>query len=210
MIRVFIVDDHTMVRFGVERILSQADDIVVVGSAGSGDRALAELVTLAPDVVLMDIAMPGLSGIETTREITRSGLEAKVIVLSTYDDPENVDAALRAGAAGYLLKDTDPDALVAAIRAVTTGGVPLSPAVAATVVQRAAAPQEPAVILSKREADVVLLIADGYSNKQIGRLLGISDKTVKTHTARLFRRLGVHDRTQAAIWAERHLKGSVR
>jgi DNA-binding NarL/FixJ family response regulator len=205
MIRVLVVDDHSMVRTGLERLLYHVPDIEMIGGASSGEDAIRQVEAYAPDVVLMDIAMPGLNGVDATRTIVGRHPGIKVIMVSTFDDQRDVAAALDAGASGYLMKDVEPEALVSGIRSVLTGGVPLSPSVAARVVGSRGQPASAPLLLTKRETDVLTLIVEGCSNKQIARTLGISEKTVKTHCGRLFRRIGVHDRTQAAVWAERHL-----
>ena len=205
MIRVLIVDDHTMVRLGLERLLESYDDIDVVGSASSGEEAIALTGTTSPQVVLMDMAMPNMDGIETTRRLIAEHPGVIVIALSTHNDPQQVVGALDAGAHGYLLKDVQPDVLHAGIRSVLDGGAPLSPSVAGHLLRGGWQLEAPASQLTRRELDVLRLIVDGYHNKQIATALGISEKTVKTHCSRLFQRIGVSDRTQAAVWAERNL-----
>lgn len=206
MIRVLVVDDHAMVRAGLERLLNAVDDIEVVGTATTGEDAVCEVTNRLPDVVLMDIEMPGIGGIEATRAITALHPTTKVIIISTFDHARDVSAAFDAGATGYFLKDVEPEVLVAGVRAALTGGMPLSPAVAARLIGSGGLPPASTpTLLTRREEDVLTLIVDGHSNKQIAKALGISEKTVKTHCGRLFKRLGVHDRTQAAVWAERHL-----
>lgn len=205
MIRVLIVDDHTMVRLGLERLLESYDDIDVVGSASSGEEAIALTGTTSPQVVLMDMAMPNMDGIETTRRLTAEHPSVFVIALSTHNDPQQVVGALDAGAHGYLVKDVQPDVLHAGIRSVLDGGAPLSPSVAGHLLRGGWQLEAPASQLTRRELEVLRLIVDGYHNKQIATALGISEKTVKTHCSRLFQRIGVSDRTQAAVWAERNL-----
>jgi DNA-binding NarL/FixJ family response regulator len=205
MIRVLIVDDHTMVRLGLERLLESYGDIEVVGSAGSGEQALQLTSTASPQVVLMDMAMPGMDGIDTTRRLVALHPDVIVIALSTHNDPRQVVGALDAGAHGYLVKDVEPDVLVAGIRSVLDGGAPLSPSVAGHLLRGGWQLEAPASRLTRRELEVLRLIVDGHHNKQIAAVLGISEKTVKTHCSRLFQRLGVSDRTQAAVWAERNL-----
>lgn len=205
MIRVLIVDDHTMVRLGLERLLESYGDIEVVGSASSGEQALQLTSTASPQVVLMDMAMPGMDGIDTTRRLVALHPDVFVIALSTHNDPRQVVGALDAGAHGYLVKDVEPDVLVAGIRSVLDGGAPLSPSVAGHLLRGGWQLEAPASRLTRRELEVLRLIVDGHHNKQIAAALGISEKTVKTHCSRLFQRLGVSDRTQAAVWAERNL-----
>jgi DNA-binding NarL/FixJ family response regulator len=205
MIRVLIVDDHTMVRLGLERLLESYGDIEVVGSASSGEQALQLTSTASPQVVLMDMAMPGMDGIEATRQLVALHPDVIVIALTTHNDPRQVVGALDAGAHGYLVKDVEPDVLVAGIRSVLDGGAPLSPSVAGHLLRGGWQLEAPASRLTRRELEVLRLIVDGHHNKQIAAVLGISEKTVKTHCSRLFQRLGVSDRTQAAVWAERNL-----
>jgi DNA-binding NarL/FixJ family response regulator len=205
LIRVLIVDDHTMVRMGLERLLESYDDIEVVGAASNGEEAIALTGTTSPQVVLMDMAMPNMDGIETTRRLTADHPSVIVIALSTHNDPQQVVGALDAGAHGYLVKDVQPDVLVAGIRSVLDGGAPLSPSVAGHLLRGGWQLEAPASQLTRRELEVLRLIVDGYQNKQIATALGISEKTVKTHCSRLFQRIGVSDRTQAAVWAERNL-----
>lgn len=205
MIRVLIVDDHTMVRMGLEHLLESYDDIDVVGAARSGEEAIGLTDTVSPQVVLMDMAMPEMDGIETTRRLVAAHPGVSVIALSTHNDPQQVVGALDAGAHGYLVKDVEPDVLVAGIRSVLDGGAPLSPSVAGHLLRGGWQLDAPASQLTRRELEVLRLIVDGYHNKQIATALGISEKTVKTHCSRLFQRIGVSDRTQAAVWAERNL-----
>ena len=205
MIRVLIVDDHTMVRMGLEHLLESYDDIDVVGAARGGEEAIALAGTVSPQVVLMDMAMPGMDGIETTRRLVAAHPEVIVIALSTHNDPQQVVGALDAGAHGYLVKDVEPEVLVAGIRSVLDGGAPLSPSVAGHLLRGGWQLDAPASQLTRRELEVLRLIVEGYHNKQIATSLGISEKTVKTHCSRLFQRIGVSDRTQAAVWAERNL-----
>lgn len=201
MIRIVIVDDHPLVRTGLEQWLSTQSDLDVVGLACDGQEGVEMVLELLPDVVLMDISMPALDGIKATAAITSQTASVYVIALSTFNDPAQVNAALDAGAVGYLLKDVNPDSLVSAIRSVLHGGLPLSPVVAAQLFSHARTKPMPASSLTAREHEILMLIAAGHGNKQIARLLTISEKTVKSHCGRLFQRIGVTDRTQAAIWA---------
>jgi len=205
LIRVLIVDDHAMVRLGLERLLESFDDIEVVGAASRGDEAIRLAGVLSPQVVLMDMAMPEMDGIEATRRLVAQNPEVLVIILSTHNDPKQVAGALDAGAHGYLLKDVEPEVLRASIRSVLDGGAPLSPTVAAHLLRGGRHHDAVAAELTGRELDVLRLIVAGNQNKQIGLKLGISEKTVKAHCSRLFQRIGVSDRTQAAVWAERNL-----
>lgn len=207
MIRVLIVDDHSMVRAGLLQLLSSQPDIVVVGTAANGREAV-DLVKLdPPDVVLMDLVMPVMDGLAATAALVRMFPRLPVIVLSTFQDSERVKQALTAGAVGYLLKDVEPEVLVAGIRSAIDGGAPLSPRVAAQLLKDNRA-DDTLARLAPRERQILGLIAEGNSNKQIARLLGITEATVKSHCGRLFQHLGVTDRTQAAVWATRHLPRS--
>lgn len=208
MIRVLVVDDHAVVRRGIEQMLATADGIDVVGSATDGAEAVIRAAELQPDVVLMDLSMPELDGIEATRRVVAAAAaaehETRVIVLTSFTEQRRVLDALQAGASGYILKDATPDEVVAAIRAAHAGGAPLDPT-AARVLLDAQRAGEPARTLSPRESEVLGLVATGLANKQIARRLGISERTVKAHLTAVFQQLGVTDRTQAALWAKEHL-----
>jgi DNA-binding NarL/FixJ family response regulator len=205
-LRLVVVDDHEMVRLGLAAVLSCADDVTVVGSVASGEAAIAAVAELRPDVVLMDLSLPGMSGIEATAAIVRAGFDAGVVIVSTFAEPRDVVAALDAGARGYVLKSIAPDELMVCIRTVAARGTCFSPVASAGV----AGPGPAAVHLTARERDVLELILAGNSNRQIATILAISEKTVKTHCGHLFQRLGVRDRTQAALWAERNLRARPR
>jgi DNA-binding NarL/FixJ family response regulator len=203
-IRVLIADDHEIVRIGVGKLLENHADVVeVVGLARDGAEALALCAEHAPDVVLMDLEMPGIGGIEATRRLARRDGAPKVVVLTSFADREHIAAALDSGAVGYLLKDSGPEELVSGIRAAAAGESPLTPRVALTVVRelRVAAAADN---LSDREREVLALVGAGVPNKQIALRLGISPKTVKSHLSHIFRHIGVRDRLQAAMWARRH------
>jgi DNA-binding NarL/FixJ family response regulator len=215
MIRVLLVEDHTMVRAGLQRILEQADGIEVVGAADRGDGAVALDADLRPDVVLMDVSMPGLGGIEATARIRRARPEAKIVMLTASTDRQVVVEAIEAGATGYLVKDADPAALIEGVRAAALGEAPLDARAARFMLDRvtgrrstggeagpADRPRRPN--LTARETEVLHLVGDGLANKAIARRLGISEKTVKAHLTRVFAELGVCDRTQAALWARDH------
>jgi DNA-binding NarL/FixJ family response regulator len=208
-IRVVLVDDHAVVRRGLAQLLSGAGDLEVVGQAGDGDEALTVVRELRPDVVVMDLQMPGTDGVEATRQIVAEQLGAEVLVLTSFSDSARIAAALDAGAVGYLLKDADPDDVLDGVRAVSRGGSPLDPKVArALLTARSEAVPGAAgsgVQLTPREAEVLSLVRAGLANKQIARRLDISERTVKAHLTSVFQRIGVVDRTQAALWAERHL-----
>ncbi len=202
MIAVLVVDDHTIVRDGLVQLLASDPDIEVVGSAGDGEEAVRLASEVRPDVVLMDLSMPGMGGIEATRLIGEGGSGAQVLVLTSFLDRDRVVDALEAGAIGYVLKDAEPAELIRAIHASARGESPLDPRAARTMLsaQRTAGPLD---TLTEREREVLSLVADGLPNKQIGRRLGISEKTVKAHLTSAFRTIGVDDRVQAGIWARR-------
>lgn len=202
MIRVLLAEDHGLVRAGLERLLATADDLDVVGGAADGAEAIELALRLRPDVVLMDLSMPGVDGIEATRAIVAENEDVQVVVLTSLSDRERILAALDAGAVGYLLKDAEPGELIGGIRAAARGESPLAPK-AAKALLTARAGRERAE-LSVRERDVLRCVAEGKPNKLIARELGISEKTVKTHLTRVFQQIGVTDRTQAALWAREH------
>ncbi|MFE0090991.1 response regulator [Streptomyces sp. NPDC058991] len=205
-IRVLLVDDHQVVRRGLRTFLEVQDDIEVVGEAGDGDEGVARAGELRPDVVLMDVRMPGTDGIEALRKLRALDNTAKVLVVTSFTERRTVVPALRAGASGYVYKDVDPDALAAAIRSVHAGHVLLQPEVAGALL----AQDEPGggqgrgTSLTEREREVLGLIADGRSNREIARALVLSEKTVKTHVSNILMKLDLADRTQAALWAVRH------
>ena len=207
MIRLLLADDHTVVRDGLRQLLSQVEDLQVVAAAADGREAVALAGEHAPDVVLMDLEMPVLSGSEATRRIVAARPETRVVVLTSFADRERILDALDAGAIGYLLKDADPDELVRGVRAAARGESPLAPRAATAVLPaRSSRPSEPE--LSQREREVLDLVGDGLPNKVIARRLGISEKTVKAHITRIFEALGVTDRTQAALWLQRRRQRS--
>jgi DNA-binding NarL/FixJ family response regulator len=203
MIRIVVADDHALVRTGLDQWLGSVPDLEVVGLAADGREAVDLACELLPDVVLMDLIMPVLDGIGAIAEISVKAPQVAVIALTTTHQPQKVNAALEAGAMGYLLKDVEPEVLVANIRSVVSGGLALSPSIAATLFKAGRTPRAIYGSLTQREQEILARIAAGEANKQIARALGISDKTVKAHCGRIFQRLGVHDRTQAAIWALR-------
>jgi DNA-binding NarL/FixJ family response regulator len=203
MIRVLIADDHALVRAGIEQTLDGIEGLELVGSARGGAHAVELALERRPDVVLMDLEMPEVDGIEATRRIVDSCPGARVVVLTAFSDRPRILRALDAGASGYLLKDAEPEELLAGVRAAAAGDAPLDPKAARTVlVERRE--RQPAEELTEREREVLFLLAGGLANKQIARRLAISEKTVKAHLTSVFRRIGVFDRTQAALWAERH------
>ena len=204
MIRVLLADDHAVVRQGLRTFLDLQDDIEVVAEAGDGEAAVDAAARTDPDVILLDLVMPRLDGVGALKRLR--GTRARVIVLTSFGDDDKLFAALRAGAAGYLLKDVQPLELVRAIRAAHGGDAPLSPAVAARVVEEIAhgGDRTPQVDeLTPRELEVLRLIAGGRSNKRIALELGVAEKTVKTHVSHVLAKLGLSDRTQAALYAVR-------
>ncbi len=203
MIRVLVVDDHPVVRAGLAQLLVEAEDVGLVGMAEDGTSALAMAREQRPDVILMDLEMPGVDGIEATGSIRDEQPGTQVVVLTSFSDQERILDALDAGAIGYLLKGADPDELLRGIRAAARGESPLAPK-AASAVLAARAGRRPAEELTPREREVLLMVAEGMPNKLIARRLEISERTVKGHVTHIFERIGVTDRTQAALWAERH------
>ncbi|MEW9533082.1 response regulator [Microbispora sp. NPDC049125] len=199
MIRVLIVDDHPVVREGLRGMLEPGPGVTVVGDAGSGDEAVALAARLTPDVVLMDLRMPGGDGVSATARIVAGRPEARVVVLTTYENDQDIVRAVEAGAAGYLLKDTSRADLLTAVAAAARGETVLSPSVATKLVTRMRAPV--ASSLSRRETEVLALVARGLTNAEIGRELFISETTVKTHLLRVFGKLDVSDRTAAVTTA---------
>jgi two-component system, NarL family, response regulator LiaR len=203
-VSVLIVDDHPVVRQGLRTFLELQDDLEVVGEAENGTAALGHVRCQAPDVVLMDLVMPDLDGIEATRAIRAASPSTKVIVLTSFADDDKIFPAIRAGAAGYLLKDTRPQELADAIRRVHAGEALLHSKVAARLMQEVSFDEHQALEqLTERELDVLRLIARGLSNKLIARELVVSEKTVKTHVSNILAKLHLTDRTQAALYAVR-------
>jgi DNA-binding NarL/FixJ family response regulator len=203
MISVLIADDHGVIRDGLSRLIEALDDMQVVATAADGEEAVARCRETEPDVVLMDLDMPNVDGIEATRRIT-SESDTAVLVLTSFSDRRRILGAIEAGASGYLLKDASSDDVADGIRAAARGEAPLDPRAARAVINARAEP-DPLANLSHREREVLALLVEGLPNKLIARRLEISEKTVKTHLTRIFRELGVTDRTQAALWAERHV-----
>jgi len=202
-IRVLLCDDHAVVREGLARLLDRTEGIEVVGTAADGAEGIAQAVDLRPDVVLMDLAMPSVDGIAATRRIVAEAPDARVVVLTSFSDNTRIHDALDAGALGYLLKDAEASEVVRAIRAAARGESPLDPRVARAVLARGTMPAALSG-LTAREREVLVLLGTGLPNKAIARRLGISEATVKAHLTRVFRQIGVTDRTQAAIWAREH------
>ena len=208
MTRVMLVDDQQLVRTGFKLILDLEPDLEVVGEAADGAACLRAVGELAPDVVLMDVRMPTMDGVEATRRLVGGGNPARVLILTTFDLDEYVYAAMRAGASGFLLKDVGRDELVHAVRTVARGDQMLAPAVTRRLVERFVTMPPPATgvpeamtALSARERDVLALVARGLSNAEIARALVIGEATVKTHVARVLDKLGLRDRVQAAVLA---------
>lgn len=211
-ITVLLVDDHQMVRQGVSAFLDVQPDMVVVGEAGSGEEAVRIAVEQAPDVVLMDLVMPGMDGVEATRRIKLISPHTQVIILTSYHEDEHIFPAIRAGALSYIIKSISPEALADVVRKAEAGEAVLNPQVAARVVQeihgtRHQAPN-PFIELTERELEVLRLIADGQKNADIAGKLVISEKTVKNHVSNILSKLHLADRTQAAVYAWR--EGIVR
>lgn len=203
MIRVVIAEDHGLVRAGLAKLLDNEADIELVGTAATGAEAVEVALAHRPDVVLMDLSMPGKDGIAATRELTRAAPDVRVVILTSFVDRARILDAFDAGAIGYLLKDAEPEELCRGIRAAAQGDSPLAPQAANALI---AARHEPShdARLSEREHEVLVLLGGGHPNKVIARKLGISESTVKNHITRIFEALGVSDRTQAALWAQRH------
>ncbi|RRR75140.1 MAG: DNA-binding response regulator [Candidatus Viridilinea halotolerans] len=220
-IRVLIVDDQVLIRTGIATLLGRKADIEVVGQAGNGEEALAQVAALDPDVVLMDLMMPILDGVEATRRLTAQGPRPAVIILTTFRDDEHVLHGLAAGARGYLLKDMDHKALAEAVRTVAAGGALINPEITAQLLPHlgriAHASHVPApaanapvrqperlALLTERERSILAMLAHGHSNHEISEQLLISIGTVKNHISNIFSKLDVRDRTQAALWALQH------
>jgi DNA-binding NarL/FixJ family response regulator len=202
LIRVLIADDHPVVRQGLRTFLDLQDDLTVVGEAGDGERAVELVAELAPDVLLLDLKMPVLDGLGTLERLT--GSATRVVVLTSVSDRADVGPAMWAGASGFLYKDVDPNALVQAVRAVHNGQVLLAPEAAEAMLSSRENTPGVASPLTEREREVLALIAAGRSNREIARSLAVAEKTVKTHVSNVLMKLGVQDRTQAALYAVRH------
>ncbi len=214
-IRVLIVDDHAVVRLGLRTFIDLQDDMQVVGEGVNGSQAVSLAAQLKPDVILLDMVMPGMDGVEATQRIVEHNPNSRILILTSFGDDEIVFPAIRAGAQGYLLKDINPDDLVKAIREAHQGVVQLHPDIAKKLMSALAGEQDSALPgvtrsqpelndLTERELDVLKLVARGLNNRQIAGELYISEKTVKTHVSSILGKLGVKDRTQAAIWALKH------
>ena len=203
MIRLLIADDHPLVRNALTQLLGAVEDIEVVATTANGREAVTMALETSPDVVLMDLEMPELNGIEATRELIAADPSARVVILTTFSDRENIMGALDAGALGYLLKDAEPEEIIRGVRSAARGDSPLAPRAAREMIsQRSEAAVDTG--LSARETEVLALVGEGLPNKLIARRLEISEKTVKAHLTSVFVQIGVSDRTQAALWARRH------
>jgi DNA-binding NarL/FixJ family response regulator len=203
-IRVVIADDHAVVRSGLEQFLATTGDLELVGTAGDGEAALEVVAALHPDVIIMDLSMPKMDGVEATRRIASEHPSTRVLVLTSFSDQTRIMDALSAGADGYLVKHSEPDEIAAAVRSVHLGESPLDPKAARALLEsRRRRVEQPT--LTAREREVLELVRRGLANKQIARECGISERTVKAHLTSIFARLGVADRTSAAIWATEHL-----
>ncbi|RMD76808.1 MAG: DNA-binding response regulator [Chloroflexi bacterium] len=216
-IRVLIVDDQALIRTGIATLLARKPDIEVVGQAGNGREALNLVDQLDPDIVLMDVMMPEMDGVEATRHLSARGPRPAVIMLTTFHDDERVLQSIAAGARGYLLKDVDHRVLADSIRTVAGGGALIHPQITAQLLPRLsqlATPTtslptpsaEPSIALTPRERDILRLLAQGYTNQEIGEALALSIGTVKNHLSVIFAKLAVRDRTQAALWAREYLR----
>jgi NarL family two-component system response regulator LiaR len=202
-VRVLVVDDHAVVREGLRTFLHLQDGIELVGEAADGAEAVALADRLAPDVVLMDLVMPQLDGIEALRRIRACRPETRVIVLTSFGEDEKLLPAVRAGAAGYLLKSAPPSEITRAIRAAYAGEAVIDPKAAGRLLDALAREEPPPQVLTPRERDVLALVARGLSNKRIALELGLKEKTVKVHVTHILAKLGLSDRTQAALYATR-------
>jgi DNA-binding NarL/FixJ family response regulator len=203
VIRVVVADDHGVVRDGLAGVIASQPDLEVAATAENGVEAVEACRRTSVDVVLMDIEMPVLDGIDATRRIRLERPDTAVLVLTSFSDARRITAALAAGASGYLLKDASADDVVRGIRAAVAGGAPLDPQAARVLLEARDAP-DPLADVSPREREVLALLLEGLPNKVIAQRLGITEKTVKTHLTSVFRSIGVTDRVQAVLWAERH------
>lgn len=206
MIRVVLVDDHRVVVEGLKLLLQAYPDVSVVGSAGDGAEGADLVISLVPDVVLMDLSMPGVDGIQATRRIVDAVPDTAVVVLTTSSDREMVLRSLDAGAVGYLMKDTDPQALYEGIQAAAAGGSPIDPRVARALVEtRRRTASGPASVLTAKQREVLELVAAGQPNRLVAKQLGVTEKTVKAHLTQIYAAIGVSDRVQATLWARDNL-----
>jgi len=204
MIRVLIVDDHAVVRRGLSELLDGTEGFEQCGVIEDGSLAEEAVLRLNPDVVLMDLSMPNMDGIEATKVVLQARPETKVVILTSFAEHERIIGALEAGAVGYLLKDAEPEDITRALRDAVEGGVPLSPRAARAFLPANRPTRGTAESLTSREREVLALVATGLPNKSIARKLDISEKTVKAHLTRIFSVIGVAERTSAALWAQRN------
>lgn len=206
MITVVLIDDHEVVVQGLRLMLGELDDVTVVGSANDGAPGADLVESLRPDVVLMDLSMPGMDGIQATRLIAETVPETAVVVLTTYADRDRIMASLDAGAVGYLMKDVAPQILQDGVRAAANGGSPIDPRVARTLVEaRRSGTRSDGSRLTAKQIEVLRLVAAGLPNRLVARRLDISEKTVKAHLTQIYAAIGVTDRVQAALWAQQNL-----
>jgi DNA-binding NarL/FixJ family response regulator len=203
MIRVLIVDDHAVVRRGLAQLLATTDDLILAGEAADGEIAIPMAAELKPDVVLMDLSMPNLDGIQAITRILAAEPGTHILVLTSFSDQNQILDALQAGAEGYLLKHAEPETILSGIREVVAGGSPLDPKAARVLLTSRRSPRAGGPSLSERESEVLRLVGEGLPNKSIARRLGITERTVKAHLTSVYQQLGVTDRTQAALWAQR-------
>jgi DNA-binding NarL/FixJ family response regulator len=208
VITVLIADDHPVVRSGLSLLFGSTTDLKVVGSACNGREAVAMAASLDPDVVLMDISMPHMDGIEATRQITGAKGRSGVVALTSFSDRDRIVGTLDAGAVGYVLKDSAPEDIVRAVRAAAAGESPIDPKAAQVLLRSRVCADPPGPTLTAREREVLTLLSEGCSNRTMASQLGISEATVKAHLTHVFQSLGVTDRTQAAVWAHRHGYGN--
>lgn len=202
MVSVLVVDDHVLIRRGLTDLFSAHDDIELAGAAADGNEAVAIATATQPDVVLMDLSMPGLDGTEATREVLKVSPSSKVVILTSFSEAARITDAVQAGAIGYLLKDSEPETLISGVRAAARGDAPFDARAARALLpnQRLGGVE----LLTAREREILSLVASGLANKMVARRLGISEKTVKAHLTNVYAAIGVADRTSAALWAQRH------
>lgn len=205
-VSILVVDDHAIIRKGLTDLFDARTDFEVVGTAPDGDEAVRQAAQSQPDVVLMDLSMPGIDGVEATRQLLEASPNSKVVILTSFTEADRITAAVRAGAVGYLLKDAEPEALIAGVQSAAAGHAPFD-ARAASALLPGQASAYSAQRLTARELEILKLLVEGLPNKTIARRLGISEKTVKTHLTNVYAAIGVADRTSAAIWAERNHLG---
>lgn len=202
-VSLLLVDDHVLIRRGLADLFAAVPDIDVVASAAAGDEAVTLAASTKPDVVLMDLSMPGMDGVEATRRLLATSPDSSVVILTSFTESDRITAAVQAGAIGYLLKDAEPDTLIAAVRSAARGDAPFDARAARALLPSQRRPN-PAEELTARERQILELVTEGLPNKSIARRLGISEKTVKAHLTNAFSTIGVSDRTSAALWAKRN------